>query len=168
MTAVFNSAGRVPPLRACAFARSPMPTAVPRARLCFDAAWRSSARTDWSDAQKAVFLQTQFGAQHAHYQKHYVGTDFFVIQRGDEPVGRLYLARWERQHRIVDIALLPAHRGAGLGEAIVLDLIDEAAAAGKARHHPRREVQSRAVALCRLGFVEAGEEGAYDLMRWEK
>jgi hypothetical protein len=51
------------------------------------------AVTDWSDAQKAAFLQMQFDAQHTHYQKHYAGSDFLVIERGSEAIGRLYLAR---------------------------------------------------------------------------
>src|SRR4051812_13241924 len=80
------------------------------------------AVTDWSDAQKAAFLQSQFDAQHSHYQQHYQGSDFFVIKRAGIAVGRLYLARWTSEHRIVDIALLPEHRGRGLGGALLTDL----------------------------------------------
>src|SRR6478672_7130176 len=90
------------------------------------------AVTDWTDAQKTAFLQMQFDAQHAHYQKHYVGSDFLVISRGADDIGRLYLARWNAEHRIVDIALFPAYRRKGLGEALLRDLLDEAAQAGKA------------------------------------
>ncbi len=122
----------------------------------------------WDDFEKAVFLQTQFGAQHAHYQKHYSDTDWLVVLRGDEPIGRLYLARWARQHRMVDIALLPAHRGEGLGEAIVRDLMDEAAVAGKALSIHVEKMNPALRLYTRLGFVKAGEEGIYDLMRWEK
>src|SRR4051812_5914829 len=35
---------------------------------------------DWSEAQKATFLQMQFDAQHAHYQQHYAGADFLMIE----------------------------------------------------------------------------------------
>src|SRR4051812_31936293 len=82
------------------------------------------AVTDWSDAQKASFLQSQFNAQHAHYQKHYGGSDFLVIMQGADNIGRLYLARWTAEHRIVDVALLPEHRGKRLGEALLRDLLD--------------------------------------------
>src|SRR5207245_6789274 len=84
------------------------------------------AVTPWCDAQKAAFLQQQFAAQHAHYQAHYQGTDFLVIERDGVTIGRLYLARWKQEHRIVDIALLPEHRRKGLGEALLRDLLDEA------------------------------------------
>jgi GNAT superfamily N-acetyltransferase len=125
------------------------------------------AVTDWSDAQKAAFLQMQFDAQHAHYQKHYVGSDFFVIERAGEAIGRLYLARWKAEHRIVDIALLPAHRGSGIGTALLSDLLDEAAAVGKAVTIHVEKFNPAMSLYRRLGFVAAGEEGAYDLMRWE-
>jgi GNAT superfamily N-acetyltransferase len=121
---------------------------------------------DWPEAQKAAFLQMQFDAQHAHYHRHYHDTDWLVLLRGGVPVGRLYLARWEREHCIVDIAILPAHRRAGLGTALLQDLLDEAAAAGKPmtihveKFNPARRLYER------LGFVAVEDQGVYDLLRW--
>jgi GNAT superfamily N-acetyltransferase len=125
------------------------------------------AVTPWSEAQKAAFLQMQFEAQHTHYQTHYHGTDFLLIEREGAPIGRLYLARWEAEHRIVDIALLPEHRRKGLGEALLRDLLDEAAVAGKAVSIHVEKFNPAMSLYRRLGFVPAGEAGAYDLMRWE-
>jgi len=125
------------------------------------------AVTGWSDAQKAAFLQMQFDAQHAHYQKHYQGSDFLVVARGAHDIGRLYLARWNAEHRIVDIAFLPQHRRQGLGEALLRDLLDEAAAAGKAVTIHVEKFNPAMALYRRLGFIAADEEGAYDLMRWE-
>jgi GNAT superfamily N-acetyltransferase len=123
--------------------------------------------TTWSDVQKRAFLQMQFDAQHAHYQKYYAGSDFLVITRADAPVGRLYLARWAREHRIVDVAFLPEHCGQGLGTALLLDLLDEAE---RARKSVTIHVEkfNRAMRLYdRLGFIKAGEEGVYDFMSRE-
>jgi len=75
------------------------------------------AALDWADEHKAAFLEQQFQAQHAHYQQHYPDADWLVTMRDGEDIGRLYLERWPSQHRIIDIALLPAHRGHGLGAA---------------------------------------------------
>jgi GNAT superfamily N-acetyltransferase len=136
------------------------------ARLYASTRIEELAVTDWSDAQKAAFLQSQFDAQHAHYQKHYAGTDFLVIERAGAVIGRLYLARWAREHRIVDIALLPAHRAHGLGTTLLRDLLDEAGSAGKAVTIHVEKFNPAQTLYCRLGFVAAGEEGAYDLMRW--
>jgi len=137
------------------------------ARLYASTRMEELAVTDWSDAQKTAFLQSQFDAQHAHYQQHYAGTDFLVIERGEDAIGRLYLARWAREHRIVDISLLRAHRARGLGTALLHDLLDEAARAGKAVTIHVEKFNPALTLYRRLGFIAAGEEGAYDLMRWD-
>jgi ribosomal protein S18 acetylase RimI-like enzyme len=124
------------------------------------------AATDWSDQQKAAFLEAQFQAQHAHYQRYYPGADWLVTMRGGESVGRLYIARWPSQHRIIDIALLPAHRGMGLGEALLRDLMDEAAAAGKAVSIHVEKLNPAMRLYRRLGFTTEEDKGVYDLMRW--
>jgi len=120
----------------------------------------------WSQEQKAVFLQNQFDAQHAHYQKYFGGSDFLVIERAGEPIGRLYLSRVGSEHRIVDIALLSEHRRKGLGEALLRDVLDEAVRAGKPVTIHVEKFNPAMGLYRRLGFVAAGEEGAYDLMRW--
>src|SRR5712671_969382 len=89
------------------------------------------AVTDWSDEHKAAFLQAQFLAQHAHYQRYYPNADWLITSHRGENIGRLYIERWPTQHRIIDIAFLPEHRGKGFGEALLRDLLDEAAAVGK-------------------------------------
>jgi ribosomal protein S18 acetylase RimI-like enzyme len=124
------------------------------------------ALTDWSDERKAAFLDQQFQAQHAHYQQYYPQADWLVTAREGEDIGRLYIERWPSQHRIIDITLLPAHRGSGLGAALLRDLQDEAAACGKAvsihveKNNPAMRLYRR------LGFATAEDKGVYDLMRW--
>jgi acetyltransferase (GNAT) family protein len=66
----------------------------------------------WSDEQTEAFLRQQFDAQDAHYRT-YDNARSDVIEINGEPVGRLYVARWDDEIRIMDIALLPEHRGAG-------------------------------------------------------
>ena len=124
------------------------------------------ALTGWPDEQKAAFLTQQFLAQHTHYQRYYPQADWLVMVREGEDIGRLYVERWPSQHRIIDIALLPAHRGKGFGEALLRDLMDEAAAAGKAvsihveKNNPAMRLYRR------LGFRTEEDKGVYDLMRW--
>ena len=124
------------------------------------------AVTDWPDEHKAAFLAQQFQAQHAHYQRYYPNADWLVTTRAGEDIGRLYLERWPSQHRIIDIAFLPAHRGKGFGAALLRDLQDEAAGAGKAvsihveKNNPAMRLYRR------LGFRTEEDKGVYDLMRW--
>ena len=125
------------------------------------------APVPWNDAEKAAFLDMQFRAQHAHYQQYYPDADWLIITRGGEDVGRLYLERLPEQHRIIDIAFLPQHRGHALGEALLRDLLDEAAAAGR-QVEIHVEKQNPAMRLYRrLGFVTEEDKGIHDLMRWK-
>jgi ribosomal protein S18 acetylase RimI-like enzyme len=119
-----------------------------------------------SDAQKAAFLDAQFRAQHAHYQKYYPQADWLVTMRGAEDIGRLYIERWPSQHRIIDIAFLPEHCGKGLGAALLRDLLDEATAAGKAVSIHVEKFNPAMRLYRRLGFVTEEDKGVYDLMRW--
>ena len=120
----------------------------------------------WSDVEKAAFLESQFRAQHAHYQTYYPNADWLVTMRGGEDIGRLYIDRWPTQHGIIDIAFLPKHRGHGLGSALLHDLMDEAATAGKGitihveKYNPAMRLYRR------LGFKAVEDQGVYDLMRW--
>jgi ribosomal protein S18 acetylase RimI-like enzyme len=124
------------------------------------------AQTPWDEPTKRAFLEQQFSAQDTHYKTNYTDTTYSVIVApGGEPAGRLYVARWEDEIRIVDIALLPDFRGRGLGTALLGDLMAEADAAGKPlsihveQNNPARSLYDR------LGFEEAGEFGVYVLMR---
>ena len=122
---------------------------------------------DWSDAQRAAFLQMQFNAQHTHYQKFYSAADFLVIEHGGQAVGRLYLGRFTSEHCIVDIAFLPEHRRKGLGTALLRDLLDEAAAAHKAVTIHVEKYNPAHALYRRLGFTPVAEQGVYDQMRWD-
>ena len=107
------------------------------------------APVPWSEADKAAFVRMQFSAQHAHYTHHYPNAARLIVQYAGEPVGRLYVDRWAREHRIVDIALMPAHCRRGFGTAILSDLLAEAAAAGKCvtihveKHNPALRLYRR-------------------------
>jgi GNAT superfamily N-acetyltransferase len=122
--------------------------------------------THWSDDQKAEFLRLQFEAQHAHYTRHYPDARFEVIALRGEDVGRLYVARLPEEIRLMDIALLARHRGAGIGGALLRALLDEARRDGLPvslhveDNNPARRLYAR------LGFVRTGEEGIYARMRW--
>jgi ribosomal protein S18 acetylase RimI-like enzyme len=121
---------------------------------------------DWTAEQKEAFLRQQFEAQHHHYQKYYPEASFDLVLEGGEPVGRLYVARWSREIRLVDIALVPAARGRGLGTALLRDLLAEGEREGKAvsihveRFNPALRLYRR------LGFREIEEKGPYFLMEW--
>lgn len=126
------------------------------------------ALVDWTDEQKASFVQMQFDAQHRYYQEHYTGSSFDVVLYAGEPVGRLYVARWPEDIRIIDIALLPSHRGRGIGSHLIGELQREAAKRGQSvtihveRFNPALRLYHR------LGFRPVEDKGVYILMKWAR
>ena len=131
----------------------------------------SSTRTEelavvpWTDAQKSEFLNMQFRAQHADYQRNYPDASFRIIEADGSPVGRLYVQHRAEEIRIIDISLLPEHRGHGIGSLLLGNLIRESESRGKPLTiHVER--QNPALHLYqRLGFTPIGETGVYPLRR---
>jgi ribosomal protein S18 acetylase RimI-like enzyme len=126
--------------------------------------WEELAPVPWEEEQKAAFLRMQATAQHAYYQENYKGADWLVIEHFGLPAGRLYVHRREKEIRLVDISLLPEHRNAGIGSALLHELIAESTATGKPlRIHV--EKNNPALSLYeRLGFVPIVDKGVYHLM----
>ncbi|WP_017328067.1 N-acetyltransferase [Synechococcus sp. PCC 7336] len=124
------------------------------------------AMVDWNDEQKADFLQMQFHAQHSHYQEHYADAEFLIICAGDRPIGRLYIARWEDEFRIIDIALLSAERNRGVGSAILTTILSQARQEGLAVRIHVEQFNPAMRLYRRLGFDRIGDAGVYYLMEW--
>jgi ribosomal protein S18 acetylase RimI-like enzyme len=115
----------------------------------------------WDETQKDTFLRAQFDAQDRWYRENYPHATFEVVEVDGEPAGRLYLHRGEREIRIVDIALLPEHRGNGVGTSLLRNLLAEADATGK-RVTIHVERLNPALRLYeRLGFSVAEDKGVY-------
>ncbi len=120
----------------------------------------------WSEQQKGDFLRFQFDAQHKYYMETFPRAAFDLILLDGEPIGRLYVDRRADEIRLIDVALLPEHRGGGLGGAIMRGVLAEAEQAAKlVRIHV--EHNNPAMRLYRrLGFEKIEEQGVYHLMEW--
>jgi ribosomal protein S18 acetylase RimI-like enzyme len=123
------------------------------------------AQVPWSPAEKAAFLDMQFDAQHRFYHEHHAGQAFDIIEVDGEPAGRLYVARWPQEIRIVDIALLPEHRNRGVGTSLITALLEEAASTGRKVSIHVEHFNPAASLYRRLGFRMVSEQGPYP--RWE-
>jgi ribosomal protein S18 acetylase RimI-like enzyme len=73
---------------------------------------------DWPEATKQAFCRQQFTAQRTHYLNHYPGAQLLIIQRGVEPVGRVYFEQTAHELRLMEITLVPAARNLGIGGAV--------------------------------------------------
>jgi ribosomal protein S18 acetylase RimI-like enzyme len=125
------------------------------------------ALVPWTDEQKSAFVGMQFAAQSAHYATHYAGMSADVVLVDGDPAGRLLVARWATEIRIVDVTLLPAFRGRGAGGELVAELMDEATEMAKRLSvHVERENRARGL-YERLGFRPVGDAGVYLRMEWD-
>jgi ribosomal protein S18 acetylase RimI-like enzyme len=121
--------------------------------------------TGWTDAAKAAFLAQQFAAQDAHYHRHYPDASFDVIVVDGSDAGRLYVDRGGDEFLLVDIALLPAFRGRGVGGAALQAIVAEADAAGVPMIvHVEHSNRARSL-YERHGFHEVDDQGIYVLYR---
>jgi ribosomal protein S18 acetylase RimI-like enzyme len=124
------------------------------------------AQTGWPEELQRRFLAQQFEAQTRHYAIHYADAERLVLERDGEAIGRLYLDVDGDMLHILDIALLPESRGAGVGAAILSDLLRQAGEKGQTvaifveKNNPARSLYAR------LGFAAIRDEGVYDFMEW--
>jgi ribosomal protein S18 acetylase RimI-like enzyme len=113
---------------------------------------------------KHAFLASQFALQTRHYAGAYADSEALIVTWNGEPVGRLHLSHTDTDLRIVDVSLLPDHRGGGLGSALLQAV---QAAAGGRTVSLNVDLTNPAQALYRrMGFVEAGTDGLSLRMVW--
>jgi GNAT superfamily N-acetyltransferase len=125
-----------------------------------------AAGTDWTDEQKEAFLRQQFEAQHHHYQTYYPEGSFDLVVLDGEPIGRLYVSRWQCEIRLIDIALVPEVRNRGIGGGLLGGLMEEARQAGKPLTIHVETFNPAMRLYERLGFTTLEDKGVYHLMEW--
>ncbi len=119
----------------------------------------------WDTATIDTFLRQQFQLQSRHYAQQFPDGEFWLIERHAEPIGRFCLYWGNTTVQLIDIALLPGHRGAGVGTALLRNLLARADARGLAvelhveAHNPAQRLYQR------LGFSIRDSKGVYLQMR---
>jgi ribosomal protein S18 acetylase RimI-like enzyme len=105
--------------------------------------------------------------QHRHYSGVYAGADFLLIENGSGPIGRIYVHRTLGEICLMEVSLLSAWRGQGIGSALLRELLDEARASATAvtlhvePFNPARKLYER------FGFRLVERRGVYDFYRWQ-
>src|SRR5690606_20404347 len=117
--------------------------------------------------RRAAVAAREADAQHAHYLRAYPGADLAIVELAGAPVGRLYVHRRADELRLLDVTLLPEHRGRGIGTRLVRALLDEARARGVAVSCDVEHDNHRARALyLGLGFEPVFEDPVCTLLSW--
>jgi len=117
-------------------------------------------------AHALAFIKMQFTAQSQSYKAAYPSAENNIIMLGEEPIGRMLVARGAREFELIDIALLPDYRNSGIGGALLQGLLDDAAAKAKPirlqvfNSNPARRLYER------LGFCPVSTDGVYLEMKW--
>lgn len=119
------------------------------------------AAVPWSEAEKAAFVRMQFEAQDRWWRQQTPAARVDVVLVDGEPAGRLYVDRRPEEIRIVDIALLPAHRGHGIGTRLLRALIEESEETGKALTLHVEALNPARALYERLGFSVVGDRGVH-------
>ena len=118
------------------------------------------------DAMLAQMLRMQFNGQQGTYRVQFAQADHHIIVHEGQAVGRILIDRTGPEIVLVDVALMPAMRGHGIGTRLLNELLAEAAEAGRAVRlkviltNPARRLYTR------LGFVGLGDDGVYEQMEW--
>jgi GNAT superfamily N-acetyltransferase len=124
----------------------------------------------WTEEMRKAFVEQQFQAQHEHYQKNYPGAFFWVLEKEQQVIGRLYIKEnfMDREVRIIDITLLPLWRGQGIGTVLMEDIKGYATRLQRPvtihveSFNPAKKLYER------LGFRKISEtNGVYHLMEWQ-
>jgi ribosomal protein S18 acetylase RimI-like enzyme len=122
----------------------------------------------WPEGAKAAFLHSQFDLQHRHFVQHFADAEFLIVEYNGEPIGRLYVSRQKEDWLVIDIGLMPAYRGKGLGSILLMQLLVAAERSGARSvtlHVEQRNVRAHKL-YRKLGFLDESLEGFHLFMRW--
>jgi len=119
----------------------------------------------WNAVQQEAFFRMQFNAQQQWYQAAYSTAENQIIEKDHEPIGRMIVQREAGTWRLLDISLLPEHRGQGIGGELIRNLIKECAAATVLQlqvvnTNPAQRLYER------LGFIKTGQDQIYTQMEF--
>lgn len=127
------------------------------------------AQLPWNEAQRAAFLKMQLNARDQSYRMYYGELDDRIILMQNQRAGRLIVSRTDKEITLVDIALLPEYRNAGIGTALIKDLFAEADKMNRPVRLQVARMNPRAHRLyTHLGFTVSGEDQMYFQMEWQK
>ena len=119
------------------------------------------AALGWDSAQLEPLLRMQFSAQQRWYETAYGQAEQQIVMLGEAPIGRIIVHRAADATTLVDISLLPAHRGGGIGGGLIRDLIAECSQARVRLRLQVLKTNPAAHLYQRLGFIKTGEDGMY-------
>jgi ribosomal protein S18 acetylase RimI-like enzyme len=123
----------------------------------------------WPAGTREAFLDSQFALQHHHFITHFEQAEFLLLEHDGIAMGRLYVLRSATRWLIIDIGLLPAWQGRGVGGALLRQLQQDAlnADAQGLSLHVRLDNPRAHTLYLKLGFRNESVDGTHLLMHWD-
>ncbi len=122
---------------------------------------------DLPEATRELLLAQQFDIQTRAYRAAFPSGEFSLVLVDDEPAGRLSIDRRTDALHIIDIALLPRHRGKGVGSALIRELQADAGREGRSVTLHTHPFRVDAAFYRRLGFEEESRlDTGEAFLRW--
>jgi GNAT superfamily N-acetyltransferase len=116
---------------------------------------------------KARLVQTQFDLMQQSYSERFPGANDHIIELQAQPVGRLWTRFGRTELRGIDLALLPATQGRGIGSAILDHLQSQARARKLAFRVSVLKSNHRARSLyARKGMRVVNQNDLYYELEW--
>jgi len=128
--------------------------------------WEEVLQAPWTDQQRLDFLSQQFNAQHQHYTTHYPHAAKLIVIKNHERIGRIYVDRDDVSICLIDVALLPKHRGHGLGTQLLKELLIEAQDSNKKVVIHVENFNPAYAWYLKHGFKQVEDKGVYQYMEW--
>ena len=119
----------------------------------------------WPMDMRKSFLEIQFRASRG-YDSAFPGADFQIILVDGANAGRMVIDRTQKDLLVVDLALLPQYRNAGIGTALVQEVCSEAATIQKPVRLQVSKGNRARRWYERLGFIPTFETEIHVHMEW--
>ena len=119
----------------------------------------------WPPEMRGNFLKMQFKASQGYHQA-FPDAEFLIVMLDGVAAGRMIVHRTRAELLLVDIALLPQFRNAGIGSALLRRIFGEAAATQKPVRLQVLKGNRAERFYHRLGFVKTGETELHWEMEW--
>ena len=117
------------------------------------------SRSGWATPQQRSFFRMQAQNQERYFLRHHDHLDRRTICINGFSAGRLLVDRPDHAVTIVDLALLPAFRGRGVGSLLIRCLLEEAAEADLPVHVEMPKDSPSVATFMRLGFRSSDDLG---------
>ena len=116
---------------------------------------------NWDSAQRDAFIEMQFNAQQNHYQNHFPQREHLVVFLDSRSIGMMDIARGSEEIRVLDVIIRPENRNAGIGTALMSDLLDESDRSAKPVRLYVEKFNPVITLYRRLGFQTIEDTGVH-------